>query len=225
MNEIISEEKTESALRKAGGELWGEVTKQPDNYNSPLALNVQTMREIYQIAQAFSMSNLVPEAYRGKPNSTGHANCFVALSMGFELGLPPMQALTHIVVVNGRPAVDGQLAIALANRRAPIVGPIRYDEGGKNDEQFCVAWAVDKATKERVEYKITIADARAAGWLDKGMSHWKKDPKIMLRYRAASYLIRTNYPDAILGLSTKEELEDIAAENSTAKDAAERLAE
>lgn len=223
---MIDEEQTTKALASVGDRLWGDspVAAQ-DGYKSPLALNVQVMREIYQIAQAFSMSNLVPEAYRGRPNSVGHANCFVALSMGFELDLPPMQALTHIVVVNGRPAVDGQLAIALANRRAPIVGPMRFDEGGKGDEQFCVAWAIDKASKERVEYRLSIADAKAAGWLDKGMSHWKKDPRLMLRYRSASYLIRTTYPDAILGLSTKDELEDLEAETSTAKTAQERLAE
>ena len=224
MNEI-SEEKTELALRKSGGDLWGDVAKGGESaaYVSPLSLSVQTMREIYQIAGAFSMSNLVPEAYRGRKDTVGHANCFVALTMGFELGLPPMQALTHIVVVSGRPAVDGQLAIALANRRAPIVGPIRYDEGGKDDAQYCTAWAIDKATTDRVEYTITIKDVKDAGWWGKTASQWQKIPKLMLRYRSASYLVRSNYPDAILGLSTKEEMDDIASETSTAKAVTERL--
>jgi hypothetical protein len=223
---MIDEEKTQQALSVVGDRLWGDLPaeQKQGGYQSPLALNVQTMREIYQIATAFSMSNLVPEAYRGRKDSVGHANCFVALTMGFELNLPPMQALTHIVVVNGRPAIDGQLAIALANRRAPIVGPIRFDEGGKGDEQFAVAWVMDKATKQRVEYKMTIAEARAAGWLDKNMSHWKKDPKIMLRYRAASYLIRTNYPDALMGMTTREELDDMA-EEPTSRAISERLAD
>lgn len=218
----ISAEASERALASVAERL----NMQPEPAKSTtgqLSLNVQTMREIYQIATIFSMSNLVPESYRGRKDSVGHANCFVALSMGFELGIPPMMALQKIYVINGKPGIEAQLAIAMANQRAPIVGPIGYDEGGKGDEQFCVAYAIDKRTRERVEYRMTIQDAKDAGWYNKSQSKWQTIPKLMLRYRSAAYLIRTNYPDAIMGLQTREELEDLDTEESSVESVAQRL--
>jgi hypothetical protein len=212
---MIDENKTTSALAKVG-ESWLDDPK-PEPKNTPMFLNVELMREVYQIATIFSASNLVPDCYRGGEKSVGRANCFAALSMGFELGIAPMQALSHIVVVNGRPAIDGQLAISLANKRANIIGGISYDEGGEGDAQYCIAWTTDRDTRERKDYKITIADAKKAGWFNKAHSHWQKDPRLMLRYRAASYLIRTNYPDAVMGLHTVDELEDAEAQKVEAK--------
>jgi hypothetical protein len=209
MTSAITQEATTHALAAIGAtplEAPAPRTSAP-----PMTMNIETMREIYQIASIFSASNLVPECYRGGEKSVGRANCFAALSMGFELNITPMQALSHIVVVKGRPAIDGQLAISLANARAPITGGIQYDEGGEGDKQYCRAFAVDKETGEERSYKLTIADAKKAGWFNNSSSHWNKDPRLMLRYRAASYLVRTTYPDAVMGLHTVEELEDATA--------------
>lgn len=205
---MIDEEKTNNALAKVGGEIWPSEERMERPTNKPMMLNVELMREVYQIATIFSSSDLVPAAYRGGDKSVGRANCFAALTMGFELGIAPMQALSHIVVVNGRPAIDGQLAISLANKRAPIKGGIRYDEGGENEAQFCTAWTIDRETGERKEYTISMADAAKAGWLNKSHSHWSKDPRLMLRYRSASYLVRTYYPESVMGLHTIDELQD-----------------
>lgn len=210
---MIDETATSTALQAIG--IGNGAVRQ--EAKPPVMLNVELMREVYQIASIFSASNLVPECYRGGDKSVGRANCFVALSMGFELGIAPMQALTHITVVNGRPGIDGQLAIALANKRAPIKGGIRYQEGGEGDEQFCCAFAVDAETGEQREYTITIADAKAAGWFSKSHSHWHRDPKLMLRYRAAKYLVNTNWPDALMGMHTADELEDAVAAQQEAK--------
>ena len=210
---MIDEEKTSRALTTAAKSAWGDAAQVEQRPS--IMLNVELMGDVYKIARLFAASSLVPECYRGGEKSVGLANCFAALSMGFELGITPMQALSHIVVVNGRPAIDGQLAISLANRRASIIGGIRYEEGGKEDQQYCTAWTQDKETLERKEYTITIADAKKAGWFAKSHSHWNKDPRLMLRYRAASYLVRTYYPDAVMGLHTIEELQDVEATKKT----------
>jgi hypothetical protein len=205
---MIDEEKTNRALELATNGAFGLEKKEQ---RPSIMINVEMMGDIYKIARLFSQSNLVPECYRGGDKSVGLANCFAALSMGFELGVTPMQALSHIVVVNGRPAIDGQLAISLANKRASITGGIRFEEGGEGDEQFCTAWTKDKESGERREYTIKIADAKKAGWFGKSHSYWQKDPRLMLRYRAAAYLVRTYYPDAVMGLHTIDEVQDAEA--------------
>jgi hypothetical protein len=40
------------------------------------------------------------------------------------------------------------------------------------------------------------------------VSKWKTMPDMMYRYRAASFLIRTHYPEVTLGLLSREELEE-----------------
>jgi hypothetical protein len=51
--------------------------------------------------------------------------------------------------------------------------------------------------------------AKNEGWSTKSGSKWKTMPELMLRYRAAAFLIRTTAPEIGLGLYTTDELKDI----------------
>jgi len=74
-------------------------------------------------------------------------------------------------------------------------------------------WAIEKATGEKlVGPKVTIAIARAEGWIDKAGSKWKTIPEQMLRYRCAAWLINTVAPELSMGLPTTDEAEDIEGE-------------
>jgi hypothetical protein len=55
-----------------------------------------------RIAHTLAQSNLVPDAYRGRPN-----DCFVAINMGAELGMEPFQAIQSIAVIDGKPCLYG----------------------------------------------------------------------------------------------------------------------
>ena len=55
---------------------------------------------------------------------------------------------------------------------------------------------------------VTIAMAKAEGWVDKKGSKWKTMPQLMLAYRAAAFMIRTTAPEISLGMMTTEELQD-----------------
>jgi hypothetical protein len=51
--------------------------------------------------------------------------------------------------------------------------------------------------------------AKAEGWYNKTGSKWRTMPELMLRYRAATFLIRSVAPDIALGFPTTEEAIDI----------------
>ena len=72
-----------------------------------------SLKEAIEISQIMAKSDFVPIAYRNKPG-----NIIVAIQMGAELGLPPMQALQNIAVINGRPTLwgDAMLAIIMAHK-------------------------------------------------------------------------------------------------------------
>src|SRR5947209_2188369 len=68
-----------------------------------------TFEKFSDMAIKLSKSDLVPaKDYKGKPE-----NILIAMQMGYEVGLKPMQAIQNIAVINGRPSIWGDAAIAL----------------------------------------------------------------------------------------------------------------
>ena len=73
-------------------------------------------------------SDLAPKDYKGKPE-----NVAVAIAMGMELGVSPMQAIQGIAVINGRPSVWGDLMLALCRSHPDCDGideSLEYDNAG-----------------------------------------------------------------------------------------------
>jgi hypothetical protein len=58
---------------------------------------------------------------------------------------------------------------------------------------------------KEVSRKFTIQDAEKMGLTSK--DNWKKQPAVMLQWRACAQLIRQVYPDLINGLHATEEIE------------------
>lgn len=77
------------------------------------------------------------------------------------------------------------------------------------DDIQCIAWVVEKGTGERLESSpISIGLAVMEGWYTKNGSKWKTMPDQMLRYRSAAFFGRIYAPELLMGLPTKDELED-----------------
>lgn len=119
---------------------------------------------------------------------------------GRELGIPPMQALSHIHIINGKPTMSAELMLAQIMRLHPKT-KISYP---KRSSEACEI----KVTRDGCEvsvFSFTIQDAQAAGLLSNPT--WKKYPRAMLHARAVSEMARSLFPDAISGVSyTPEEM-------------------
>lgn len=77
------------------------------------------------------------------------------------------------------------------------------------DEFSCVAWAIDKATSEKVESSpITLELAIKEGWYFKKGSKWPTMPRQMAMYRTAAFFGRIYAPEVTMGIYTKDEVED-----------------
>lgn len=75
--------------------------------------------------------------------------------------------------------------------------------------QTCVAWAIERETGERLESPVvSIQMALDEGWLTKKGSKWQTIPELMLRYRCASFFGRLYAPELLMGLQSREEVED-----------------
>ena len=76
--------------------------------NKMTMLEPTNLTEAMQFAETICKSGMVPKDYQGKP-----ANTLVAIQWGYEVGLAPMQALQNISVINGKPTIWGDSALAL----------------------------------------------------------------------------------------------------------------
>lgn len=68
------------------------------------SLKPRTFEEAFRFANLIATSTLIPKEFQSSP-----ANVLIAVQLGMELGVAPMQALQNIAVVNGRPVIWGDL--------------------------------------------------------------------------------------------------------------------
>lgn len=167
-------------------------------------LDTARFEHLWRVAQVFSRADIVPDQYRGKPE-----NCFIACQMAVRLGVDPFMFMQKSYVVAGRPSIEAQLVIALANRRGPFSGPIQWRLAGEGMTRSAVAYAVHRTTGEVCECEVSVALAKAEGWWDKKGSKWPTMTDQMLRYRSAAWLVRLYAPECLMGMVTQDEAEDL----------------
>lgn len=161
----------------------------------------QTMTEAMEFSERLSRSQMVPRNYQGKPEDV-----LVAVQWGLEIGLAPMQALQNISVINGKPSVYGDAAMALV-QASPVCDDVEeYFEGESTPNPIAVCIAHRKGRKP-VTAKFSVEDAKRAGlWGKQGP--WSAYPKRMLQMRARGFALRDAFPDVLKGLITAEEAQD-----------------
>lgn len=158
-----------------------------------------------RMAKVFASSNLVPAQYQ---NNIG--NVMIAMNMSQRMGADPLMVMQNLVIVHNQPTFEAKFAIACFNATGKYT-PIRYEEIGERgkDSWGMYAYAIDKATGDVLKGpEITIALAKAEGWYNQNPK-WRNVPQLMLRYRAASWFIRTTDPGVMMGFQTSDEVEDV----------------
>jgi hypothetical protein len=164
------------------------------------ALTPTNFAEAMQFAEMLAKSTMVPREYQRAP-----ANILLAVQWGAELGMPPLQALNSIAVINGKPAVYGDAMLALV-RGSPLCEDVieRFEGEGDNLTAICEARRKGSAP---VFARFSVADAKRAGLWDKP-GPWKQYPQRMLQFRARGFSVRDAFPDVLRGVISAEEAAD-----------------
>jgi hypothetical protein len=169
--------------------------------NPTFGLAPRSFDEAWRFAQMIAHSDLAPKDYIGKP-----ANVMVAMQMGMELGLSPMAALQNIAVINGRPSLWGDAALAVVQAH-PEYEWHKEELQGTGDAAVAVFIIKRKGHAEHTA-KFSVSDAKKAGlWSKTGP--WQTYPTRMLTWRARGFGLRDKFADALRGLITAEEAMDI----------------
>ena len=196
------------------------VVQQPQT-QQPTTLDyygtIQGFETGQRIAKMFAQSNLVPDTFKGDIGG-----CLIALEMAQRMRANVLQVMQSLYIVHGKPSFSSAFLIACFNQTKRFT-PIRYEFEGKEgtDAWGCRAVTTDKATGEEFKStKVTIGMAKAEGWWSKKdrqgreTSKWQTMPELMLRYRSATFLIRTTAPEIALGFQTTEEVLDITDQST-----------
>lgn len=182
----------------------------PENVDEILASADDMLRTpsgfvlVQRIATALSRSTLIPEAYRNNV-----PNCMIAVEMAARLRASPLQVMQSLDVINGRPSWRSSFIIAAINTSGRF-SPLRFVMKGEGMNRSCTATAMELKTGDQYEGpEVTMAIAKAEGWLDRTGSKWRTMPELMLRYRSAAFFGRLYVPEVLLGMLTSEEQGDI----------------
>jgi len=171
-------------------------------------LALATFDDAYRFAKMVSASEFAPKDFKGKPES-----CLLAIQHGSEVGLSPMQSIQSIAVINGRPTIWGDAALALV--QASSVCEFVYETlDGEGEQMAAVCQAKRRGYAKPTIATFSVADAKKAGLWGKS-GPWTQYPKRMLQLRARGFALRDAFPDVLRGLVTAEEAQDYSTPEPT----------
>ena len=164
-------------------------------------LALQSFDDAWRFWQMVAKTDFAPKDFKNKPEA-----CLLAGQHGAELGLGPMQSLQCIAVVNGRPTVWGDAALALV-QSSPVCEYVAEKVEGDGENMVAICTAKRRGYPEATAVRFSVADAKkAALWGKSGP--WSQYPRRMLQLRARGFALRDAFPDVLKGLVTAEEAQD-----------------
>jgi hypothetical protein len=162
--------------------------------------------ELRDIDSFWRFSNMVIKAGTAPKSLNTPEKVMVALQMGAEVGLTPMQSLKNIAVINGSGAMWGDALVALV-RRSPLCEYIHDEWTGDNETRTAICTAKRKDDPKECVREFGYKDAKKAGLV--GRDTYKAYPDRMFQCRARAWAIRDLFPDLLMGLEVAEELQDL----------------
>lgn len=155
---------------------------------------VMNMNDKMQYAQALAQASLLPKQYQRNPG-----NVLLAVELGESLGIPPIQAINTVHVIEGKPSASAAL-ISMLVRRAGHQLRIKGDDKSATAE-------IVRHDDPEFTYSVTWDMERARNAKVTGKDNWLKYPAAMLKARATTEVARDACQEALMGVQyTPEEL-------------------
>lgn len=163
----------------------GEITNHP-------TLDMERWNLMRDQAQTLVKSGFLPPAVNTPEKA------LAIMQKGKELGIPPMEAISSINVIQGKPSVSPQLMLALARRTKELLD-LKMET---NDKGAVVT--ITRKGQSPYTTSFGVKEATDLGLM--GKDNYKKQPAVMFQWRALAQNLRVTFPDAIGGLYLVEEM-------------------
>jgi len=201
------------------------------------AMIPQNPAEYARLAGLLLDAGCVPASYESGADDRDRwvretrAKLIIGLMKSVEIGVPPITGLNGIMIINNRPTVWGDLAVALIQRSGELrsmevraIGPQPQPDQSpdKWDSSYgyrVVMWRQGQGMPYVGEF--TVDDAKRAGlWMNHKKKPWVYYPKDMLFNRARAKASRMGFSDVLHGMGIVEEERDIETIEATRPDTA-----
>ena len=203
-NEIDIREKRRQELGETGfsANQQGGALMQPRNG-----------KELMDMANLMAASGqMVRDFYRGNPG-----DCAALIMICQPYGFNPFQVSwkTYKASKNADAPIsyEGQLVNAMVNASAPVRGRLKYSYDGDGPTRRCTVTGIDRETGD----EITYTTPELKNIPIKNSPLWKGDPDQQLGYYAARSWARRHFPELLLGVYTREEIEEAPMRDVTPK--------
>ncbi len=201
----------------------------------PIGTPLKSLEEVVLFGRALAFAGLLPDSLMDRRTQTVKvADVVLLLCMGTELDLSPMQAISGIYVVKGRPMLSAQLWGTRVrkfghklevrqeknNHGRPFSATCtitRGDDGTVHEEEFSIFDALNAGLIQRLGDEGQVI---ARGFDGKNPTPWEQYTKTMLRNRAISHCARFACPEVIYGTMgiQGEEYDELADEDGFGTD-------
>ena len=152
--------------------------------------------QVVRIARLLHLSKLAPAGFRTPEQ------LMVALLRALDLGLPPLQAIEGMTVINNKVGLMGDLALSMVEKSG-LLEKKRVKYTGEGDELVC-AVTLQRKGREAQTYSFGVKEARQAGIYERS-AVWRQYPRRMTYYRALGFGLRDEFSDVLRGVKTVEE--------------------
>lgn len=174
---------------------------------------LSTFKDNWEIATQLAQSDIIPDNYKKKP-----ANVVIAIGIANQMNLDPFIVMQNLSFIKGKTSWSGSFCRTLIERTGKFRDLELNYIGEKNQDSYgCYLSATRVSDGKRINGpEVTIAMAKAEKWTSN--PKWSTLKDLMLAYRCQSYFCRIHCPEAMSGIYTTEEIEDINTTREQPKD-------
>lgn len=185
----------------------------------PTAL--QSFSDDWKIANQLAKSSLFPSEFQGHPE-----NVIVALGMAKKMDMDVFTIAQNLHLIKGRLSWSGSFCKTLIEKTGQYkdLDLVYFGEEGK-DSYGCYLEATRIRDNKRIKgNKVTVDLAKKEGWWSKKdkygkeTSKWSTMTSQMLGYRAMAFFARLYCPEALNGVLTSDEVEDVTPNRQQPQD-------
>lgn len=165
---------------------------------------LENFKSDWEIATQLAKSSIIPDNYKGKPQ-----NVIIAVGLARQMNLPPFTVMQNLAIIKGKTSWSGSFSKTLIERTGRFKDlELNYvGEKGK-DSYGCYLSAIRISDGKVINGpEVTIKMAKEEGWTSN--KKWLTLTDLMLAYRCQSFFCRIYCPEAMNGIYTSEEIEDV----------------
>jgi hypothetical protein len=171
------------------------------------ALVPTSIHEAIQLADVMAKANLVPDHLRGKPG-----DCLLIVMQAQRWGMDAVSVAQCTSVVHGKLCYEGKLVAAALYAMGAVDGRLHYEIGGTGQNASITVTGTPRGGNGPQSVSGNVKDWRTIGKDKQGNridNAWDKMPEDMLVYRGTRQWARRYAPEALLGVYTPDEMEDV----------------